>query len=321
MTGKTALALYFALLSFAVGAGAAEYPTKPIRLIVPAGPGSSNDTMVRVLALRLGEALGQQVVVDNRPGAGGIIGTETAVRSAPDGYTLLAVSTASVIFPQLHARLGFDPLKDLVPIVMFGVMQNTLVVNSSVPAKSVKDLVAMAKGQPRKLNMSSAGAGSQSHLAGVQFLLLAGIEAVHVPYRDGGASVAAAIGNEAQFTVTPLPAILAHVKAGRLRALGTGGDRRSPQLPEVPTIAEAGLPAYRSTGWAGLQAPRGTAAPVLAKLNATVVRVMSQPEPREQLARQGAEAATSTQGQFAVFIREEWDRYGPVIKAAGLKVE
>lgn len=301
---------------------AAKYPDKPIRLIVPAGAGSANDTLVRILGVRLGEALGRSIVIDNRPGAGGIIGVETAARSAPDGYTLLTVSTSSaVIFPQLHKKLSFDPFKDFVPIALFGITQNALVAYPPLPARNVRELVAMAKSSPGKLNMASAGPGSQSHLAGVQFLLLAGIDAVHVPYKDGGASVTGVMANQAQFTVTPLLASFPHVRAGRLRALGTGGEKRSAQLPDVPTISEAGVPGYHSTGWNGLYAPRGVPRPIVDKLNAMLVMVMNQPETREQMERQGAEPVTSTSAAFAAFIREEWNRYGPVIKAAGLKVE
>jgi tripartite-type tricarboxylate transporter receptor subunit TctC len=301
---------------------AAAYPDKPVRLIVPAGAGSANDTLVRVIALRMGEALGRTLVVDNRPGAGGIIGVETAAHAAPDGYTLLTVSTSSaVILPQLHAKRNFDTFKDFIPVALTGVTQNTLVAHPSLPANGVRELVAYAKSNPGKLNMSSAGPGSQSHLAGVQFLLLAGIDAVHVPYKDGGASVTGVIANQAQFTITPLPASLPHVRSGRLRALATGGDRRSSQLPDVPTMVEAGVPGYQSTGWNGVFAPTGVSASIIHKLNATLVKVMNQPELREQLERQGAEPRVSTPAEFAKFIREEWDRYTPVIKAAGLKVE
>lgn len=301
---------------------AAKYPARPIRLVVPQGVGASNDTLSRALSHKLGDTLGQQIVVDNRPGAGGLIGMEIAAHSAPDGYTLLASATATqVIAPQLHRKLAFDPFKDLLPISLFGITHNALVVHPSVAAKSVKDFVALVRSAPGKLNMASAGAGSQSHLAGVQLMLAIGAEATHVPYKGGGASVAAVIANESQLTITPLPAVLAHVKAGRLRALGTGGERRSTQLPDVPTIAEAGLPKFQSTGWIGLMAPKGLPQPIFGKVRVALVQAMKQPDTREQIERQGGDPVVSTPEEFAKFIREEWDRFGGAIRAANLKVE
>lgn len=299
-----------------------NYPVRPVRLLVPQGVGASNDTLSRALAGKLGDALGQQIVVDNRPGAGGLIGMEIAAHSASDGYTLLASATATqVIAPQLHRKLAFDPFKDLLPISLFGITQNALVVHPTVPAKSVKDFIALVRSAPGRFNMASAGAGSQSHLAGVQFMLALGTETTHVPYKGGGASVAAVIANESQFTITPLPAVLTHVKSGRLRALGTGGERRSTQLPEVPTIAEAGLPKFQSTGWIGLMAPRGLPQPVFGKVRAALVQAMKQPDTREQIERQGGDPVVSSPEEFAKFIREEWDRFGQAIRAAKLKVE
>ena len=303
-----------------MAADAAEnYPGKPIRLIVPAGSGSANDTLARVIAIKMGEALNRTLVVDNRPGAGGIIGVETVAHAVPDGYTLLTVSTSSVvILPQMHQKLNFDIFRDFAPVGLTGLTQNALVVHPSLPS-TVKDLVAYAKANPGRLNMASAGLGSQSHLAGVQFLLLTGIDVVHVPYKDGGASVAALIGNQAQFTITPLPSTLPHVRANRLRALATGGDRRSMQLPDVPTMNEAGVAGYQSTGWNGLLAPAKVPKAVIEILNTTLAKVIAQAETREQFERQGAEPRASTPAEFARFIREEWDRYAPVIKAAGVQ--
>ena len=301
---------------------AAAYPVRPVRLLVPQGVGASNDTLSRALAGKLGDALGQQIVVDNRPGAGGLIGMEIAAHSAPDGYTLLASATATqVIAPQLHRKLGFDPFKDLLQISLFGITQNALVVHPSVAAKSIKDFIALVKSAPGRFNMASAGAGSQSHLAGVQLMLAICTETTHVPYKGGGASVAAVIANESQFTITPLPAVLTHVKSGRLRALGTGGERRSTQLPEVPTIAEAGLPGFQSTGWIGLMAPRGLPQPVFGKVRSALVQAIKQPDTREQIERQGGDPVVSSPEEFAKFIREEWDRFGQAIRAAKLKVE
>lgn len=319
--------LIFLALIYPSAAGAASdaafanYPDKPIRLIVPQGIGSATDVITRVLGVKLGEVLSQQIVIDNRSGASGMIGIELTAHASPDGYTLLGTSAGiQVVAPQLHKKLPFDPFRDLVPISLYAVTQNVLAVHPSLPAKSVREFVAFAKAAPGKLNYASAGTGTQSHLASLQFVLISGIDAVHVPYKGGGALIAAVIANEAQFTVTPLPGALPHIKSGRLRALGTGGDKRSTQLPEIPTIAEAGIP-YHSTGWTGLLAPTGTPKAILDKLRAALLKVMSQPDMREQIERQGADVVTSTSAEFAKFMREEWDRYGEAIKAAKIKVE
>ena len=319
---KRVVALGLAVLALpAAAVSAAAYPDKPVRLIVPAGAGSANDTLVRMIALKLSETFQRTMVVDNRPGAGGIIGVETAAHAAADGYTLLTVSTASVvILPQMHKKLNFDVFRDFAPIAVIGMTQNVMVAHPAAPA-TVRDLIIAAKSNPDRLNMASAGLGSQSHLAGVQFLLLAGIDVVHVPYKDGGASVTALIANQAQFTITPLPATLPHVRAGRLRAIATGGDTRAAQLPEVPTMVEAGVAGYQSTGWNGLLAPVKVSRSIVQQIASAVARVIAQPEMRDQFERQGAEARSTTPVEFASFMREEWDRYAKVIKAAGITPE
>ena len=302
-------------------AEAARYPERPIRLIVPQGIGAGTDLLARPFAVKFGEALGQQIVVDNRPGASGMIGLELVAHAARDGYTLLATSAGiQVVAPQLFSRLPFDPNRDLVPLSLFAVTQNALVVHPSLPAKTTKEFIAAARAAPGKLNFASAGTGTQSHLATVQFNLLAGIEAVHVPYKGGGALNAAVIANETQFSVTPLPGALPHIRSGRLRALGTGGDKRSTQMPDVPTIAEAGVP-FLSTGWTGILGTAGTPKPIFDKVHATLLKVMAQPEMREMIERQGADPVTSTPDAFARFIHEEWERYAPAIKAAKIKIE
>ena len=316
---KRVAALGLAVMTLTAAAvSAAAYPDKPVRLIVPAGAGSANDTLVRMIALKLSETFQRTMVVDNRPGAGGIIGVETAAHAAADGYTLLTVSTASVvILPQMHKKLNFDVFRDFAPIAVIGMTQNVMVAHPAAPA-TVRDLIIAAKSNPDRLNMASAGLGSQSHLAGVQFLLLAGIDVVHVPYKDGGASVTALIANQAQFTITPLPATLPHVRAGRLRAIATGGDTRAAQLPEVPTMVEAGVAGYQSTGWNGLLAPVKVSRSIVQQIASAGARVIAQPEMRDQFERQGAEARSTTPVEFASFMREEWDRYAKVIKAAGI---
>ncbi len=313
-----------ATLFLATAAPAAEpaaYPLKPIRIIIAQTTGTSVDTLARVLAMRMGEELGQQIVADNRGGAGGIIGAEIAARSAPDGYTLLVSSTGmQVITPQIFRKLNYDPLGDFAPLSLFAVTQNILVVNPSLPLNSVKELVAYAKANPGKLNMANAGAGFQSHLAGVLFTNMAGIDARHVPYK-GGASLIAVMGNESQFTIAPGPSVMAHIRSGRLRALATGGEKRSPLTPELPTIMEAGVAGYVSTGWAGLMAPKALPRPLFDKLYATLVKVMKDPATRELMERQGGDPVVTTPQEFVRFIQEEYARFGTAIKLAGLKVE
>ena len=299
-----------------------EYPARPIRLMVPQNPGASVDNISRILAARMGEQLGQQIVADNRAGAGGTLAAEVVAHAAPDGQTLFAVATGTaVISPQTFKKLSYDPIKDFEYISLFAITQNVLVTHPSLPVKNVKELVAYAKTNPGKLNMANAGTASQSHLACVLFTHVAGIDVVHVPYKGGGASVAALMGNESQVTITPAPAVLSHVRAGRLRALGTGGTKRSALMPDLPTISESGVPGYQSSGWMGLMAPARTPKPILDKLLTTLNKVVEVPATRELFERQGADPTTSTPAEFKKFVAEEYARFSQAIKLANLKPE
>jgi len=300
---------------------AANYPSRPIRLIIANTTGTSVDTLSRVLAARFGEELGQQIVSDNRAGAGGTIGAEIASQSAPDGHTLLISSTGmQVIAPQIYARLNYHPVNDFEAISLFAITQNLMVMNTGLPFKSVKELIAYARANPGKLRMSNAGAGFQSHLAGVLFTHMAGVDVLHVPYK-GGASLIAVMSNESQFTIAPGPAVMGHVRGGRLRALATGGEKRSPLTPELPTIAEAGVPGYVSTGWSGLLAPRRTPKPIVEKIHAALTRTLNDPATRKLMEAQGGEPVTSTGAEFIRLINEETRRFGQAIRLANLKVE
>lgn len=317
-----ALALLCAGAAFAAPVDSAGYPARPIRLMVPQNPGASVDNISRILAARMGEELGQQIVADNRAGAGGTLAAEVVAHAAPDGQTLFAVATGTaVISPQTFRKLSYDPIKDFEYISLFAITQNVLVTHPSLPVKTVRELLAYAKANPGKLNMANAGTASQSHLACVLFTHMAGIDVVHVPYKGGGASVAALMGNESQVTITPAPAVLSHVRAGRLRALATGGAKRSPLMPELPTIGESGVPGYLSSGWMGLMAPARTPKPILDKLLATLTKVVDLPATRELFERQGADPATSTPAEFKKFVAEEYARFSQAIKLANLKPE
>ena len=308
--------------AFAAQRDADTYPTRPIRLMVPQNPGASVDNISRILAARMGEELGQQIVADNRPGAGGTLAAEVVAHAVPDGQTLFAVATGTaVISPQTFKKLAYDPIKDFEYISLFAITQNVLVVHPSLPAKSVKELLAYAKANPGKLNMANAGSASQSHLACVLFTHMAAIDVVHVPYKGGGASVTALIGNESQVTITPAPAVLSHVRAGRLRALATAGAQRSPLTPELPTVIESGVAGYLSSGWMGLMAPARTPKPILDKLLATLVKAVQTPATRELFERQGADPVTSTPAEFKKFVAEEYARFTQAIRLANLKPE
>ena len=310
----------------ALGASAPPYPVKPVRLIIANTPGTSVDALARVLAVRLGEELGAQIVPDNRGGAGGLIGGEIASRSAPDGYTLLVSSTGmQVITPQIYKGLSYDPVRDFVPVSLVAVTHNMLVVTPTLPVQTVQELIAHAKANPGRLNMSNAGSGFQSHLAGVLFTHMTGLNVQHVPYK-GGASLVAVIANEAQFSIAPIPAVIGHVRAGKLRAVATGGEKRSTVTPNLPTLMESGVPGYVSTGWMGLMLPAGPSRagppkPLYERLRAAVVKVVEDPVTREQMERQGGEAMSSTPEAFLQLIREEFKRFQTAIGLAGLKVD
>ncbi len=300
---------------------ARKYPTKPIRFIIANTTGTSVDTLARIVGSKMSDLLGQQMVADNRGGAGGLIGAEIAAHAAPDGHTLLISSTGmQVITPQIYRKLNYHPLNDFAAISLFAVTQNILVTNTQLAVSSVKELIAYAKANPGKLNMANAGAGFQSHLAGVLFTHMAGIDIHHVPYK-GGASLIAVMGNEAQVQIAPAPSLMTHVRSGRLRALASGGEKRSPVTPELPTIAESGVPGYLSTGWAGLMVPKGTPKPIIDKLHVTLVRSVGDPATRELMGRQGAEPITGTGAEMVKFIHDEYARFGQAIKLAKLKVE
>jgi tripartite-type tricarboxylate transporter receptor subunit TctC len=296
-----------------------NYPSRPIRLIMPNAPGSSADTMGRIAATKLGDALGQQVVVDNRAGAGGVLGMEIGRNATPDGYTLITTSLGALtVSPHIRKNLPYDPMKDFEYVALYSRQGNVLVVHPSLPAKSVKELVEYARAKQGKLNMATAGTGAQSHLNGTALMMAAGFQSLHVPYKGGGPSMAAVIAGEAHWSIAPAGAMMSHVRAGRLRALGHSLPQRSPLLPDMPAIAES-VPGFKYVAFSGFLAPKGVPRPVLQKINATMEKVVGSPEMREQLALQGAEPATGTSAEFRKAVQDELIETGKLVKAIGLK--
>jgi tripartite-type tricarboxylate transporter receptor subunit TctC len=305
----------------APAAGSDTYPARPVRMLLPQGPGSTTDTVGRIVFAATAERLGQQLVVDNRPGAGGTIGMDIASRAVPDGYTLVGVAASMMaISPHVYRKLSYDPLRDFVPIGTFILSNTALCVHAKLPPKSVQELLKLARDRPGSLNMASAGVGSTSHLGGVLFTTLAGVSANHVPYK-GGASVASVAQGESDFTVAPLSAAMAQAKTGRLRILATGGDKRSAIMSEIPTIAESGVPGYRFYGWNGVVAPRGTPQAVVVKFNRAMNEALDTPDVRKRYLGLGEEPALSTPEEFGKLIREDYARMGKLVKEAGIKPE
>jgi tripartite-type tricarboxylate transporter receptor subunit TctC len=308
------------LLALSTPVAAQDYPTKPIRLIIPFPPGGSNDVVGRMIAQQLGDRLGQQVVVDNRGGAGGIIGTEQASKAAPDGYTLLIISIAHAVSPWLY-KLQYDPIKSFVPVSILASGPNVLVVHPSLPVHSVTDLIALAKENPGQLNYASAGIGSFQHLGGELFKLTAGVNIVHVPYKGGGPAMTDVLGGHTKIMFSSLVQTTPFVLNGQLRALGTSGAKRNPALPDVPTIAEAGLPGYEATNWWGIVAPAGTPPAIVEKLHKEIAAVQNSPQTKEQFAAQGADIVQMTAPEFGTFIEKEINKWERVVKEAGIKAE
>ena len=311
----------FALAVICHAAAAQDYPGRPVRMLVPNAPGSSVDTMSRILSTKLGEMLGQPVVVENRDGAGGLIGMEVGRSAKPDGYTLICVSNGSLLIaPQLKKTPPYDALNDFAHIGTYAVTPNVLVVNPQLPVQSVKELIDYARTNRATINMASAGIGSQSHLAGVLLMTMAGMESLHVPHKGGGPSVNSVVAGQTHWTLVPAPAAMSFVKNGRLRAIGHSLPRRSALLAELQPVAET-VPGYDFSGWAGLVAPKDTPKAVVDRVHAAMVKALGTAEVRDGLAAQGAEVFPGSPEEFRTFLRQEIDNTVRVIKAAQLQPE
>ena len=305
----------------AVSAGPA-YPAKPVRVIVPFPPSGGSDVIARIFAPGLAAALGQPVVIDNRAGANGTVGTELAARAAPDGHTLLFNGSGTLaIHPALYEKLPYDALRDFAPVTLAVLQPHLLVVHPSLPVGSVTQLIALARTQPGKLNYASSGSGSLAHLAGEIFASQAKLDMVHVPYKGAGPSMVDLIAGQVHLVFASSPSAMPHVKTSRLKALAVTTPRRVPSLPELPTVSEAGLKGFQAMGWYGLLAPAGTPPAIVAKLNADMIATLKQPDVRQKLASAGLEVETSTPQGFADFMKAEIAKYSKVVKAANIKVD
>ncbi|MES2561884.1 MAG: tripartite tricarboxylate transporter substrate binding protein [Pseudomonadota bacterium] len=310
-----------AIAGFTPHAIAQNYPVKAVRLVVPSSPGGGTDIVGRIIAPKLAESLGQQVVVDNRAGAGTMIGNEIVAKSPPDGYTLLmGVSTLATI-PSVYKSVRYDALRDLAPITQAVSVPNVLVVHASLPARSVKALIALGKAQPGALVAGSAGTGTNPHLSLELFRSLARIDLIHVPYKGSGPGIIGLISGEVALMFPSLPTAMSHIKSQRVRALGVTTAMRTEFLPEVPSIAEAGLPGYESTQWFGVLAPAGTPREIVERLHKDTTAALRSPEVKQQLAGEGALIVASTPAEFAAYLRNETDKWARVVKAAGIKPE
>ena len=301
---------------------AQPYPTKPVRLVITFPPGGNTDLVGRALAAKLSENLGQQVVVDNRGGAGGVLGTMIAAQAAPDGYTiLLGTSSGMVVNPLLQSKLPYAPLKDFVPVSNVVILPQVLVTNPQVPAKTIKELIALAKAKPGTLNAGSSGVGTPNHLGTELLKALAGVDIVHVPYKGGGQATTDLIGGQIQMGFSSVPSVLPHIKAGRLNALGVGSAKRTPALPNVPTIAEAGVPGYEYTTWYGIFAPARTPQAIVTRLNSEIVKSLNAPDVNQRLVASGGDPAPSTPDELRRYMIEESARWAKTIKVAGIRIE
>jgi tripartite-type tricarboxylate transporter receptor subunit TctC len=317
----TAAVAGLALMPAAFALGADAYPSRPIRFIVPFPPGGGNDIVGRIVAQRLGEAVGQQVIVDNRGGAGGTIGTDLLAKAPPDGYTVLINNISLAVNATLYPRLPYDTLKDLAPITLVGRQPNILVVHPSVPAKSVRDLLALARAKPRQINYGSGGVGTAGHLATELLMIMTKVELVHVPYKGLGPALTDLMGGHVQLVISTLASALPQVRAGKMRALAVTTAQRSAFFPEVATMDEAGVAGYEFSTWYGLLAPAGTARTVVERLSREMAKELVSPALREQFAAQGLEATPSSPEEFGGYLRSEIPKWAQVVKQSGAKPE
>jgi tripartite-type tricarboxylate transporter receptor subunit TctC len=310
------------LLCAAALAHAQRYPAKPIHLIVPFPPGGGNDTVARAIAQQVGPDLGQPVVIDNRPGAGGSVGAELAAKAPPDGYTLFLAGVGShVVNPNLHARLPYDPVKDFAPITLLASAPSVLVVNPAVPARTVAEFTAYARAHPGKLNYASNGNGSAAQLAAAMYESMANVRMVHVPYKGIAPALTDLLSGEVQLMFGTVVALVPHIQAGKLRALAVTSRSRSALLPDVPTLAESGVPEYEAGSWYGVMAPAGTPREIVERLHDAIVSALREPEVSKRLAAEGAIVIGSTPEEFGAHLKAELARVGKVVRAAGIRIE
>lgn len=300
---------------------AQKYPDKPVRLIVPFAPGGGTDVLARFMAAKLSDNLGVSAVIENRGGAGGTLGTEIAARASPDGYTILFTSASYSFNPSLYTKLPFDPLKDFVPITLIAMVPHLVVVHPSMPVKNVKELVALARQRPGEIFFGSGGAGSSIHLAAELFIAMARVKMTHVPYKGGGPAMTGVLAGEVQLLFPTMQSAMPLVKGGRLRPLAISTAKRSPAVPEVPTVAESGVPGYDATGWYGMLAPAGTPQAAIDRLHAEVVKILTQPDIRQRLASEGAVAVGNRPQEFDKFIRDEIGKWSKIIRELKLKAD
>lgn len=311
-----------ALLTFATLAATAQsYPTRPVRLIVPFPPGGSLDVVARPLAAKMSELMGQQVVVDNRSGASGNVGSEFVARAAPDGYTALINTLPLVVNPSMFSKMPFDVTRDLAPVSLLASAPFVLVVHPSVPVKTVKELVALAKSRPGKLNYASAGNGTNLHIAAELFKNLTATDIVHVPYKGGGPALTAVLAGESDLSFLSVIAAAPYIKAGRMRGIAVTTTRRSAVLPELPTVAEAGVKGYEFASWFGILVPAGTPQPIIAALNGYITKALRSPELQERLGREGTDIIASTPEELGAHLKAELARWAKVIKQAGIRAD
>jgi tripartite-type tricarboxylate transporter receptor subunit TctC len=314
------LVFAFAALAAPSPVAAQAWPTKPVRFIVPYPPGGTSDILARTIGQKLGDALGQTIVVENKPGANGNVGAELVAKSAPDGYTfLLADIGAIAISPSVYPTLQYDPVKDFSPVTMVAYSPHILAVHPSVPAQSVAELIALAKAKPGKLNYAASSTGSAPHLAGVEFAARTGVDWAYIPYKGGAQAITDVVGGQADVLFNGMLATYPHVKSGKLRILAVSSANRVGSIPDVPTVAEQGLPGFETGSWQGILAPAGTPRDIVAKLGAEVGKILQTPDMKERLAAQGAEVRLMSPDEFGTFIRREKDRWAKVVKDAGIK--
>lgn len=313
--------IFFSSLSITPAIGSEPYPTKPVRMIVAVPPGGPADTLARLVGPRLTETLGQTIVIDNRPGANGIIAYEMAARAAPDGYTFVLVAAGAAINPSLYREVRYDPIKDFAPVTQGISVPNILVVHASVPASSVKELIAVAKARQGRFTFASAGNGTSGHLALELFRLSAGIDVIHIPYKGGGPALAELLGGQVQALFSIALAATPQIKAGKIRALAITSSKRSPVAPELVTIAEAGFPGFEVVGWFGWLAPARTPRAIVTRLNGDIVSALHAPDIRERLLALSSEPVGNAPEQFAAFIKSEHAKWARVVKEANIRME